>query len=134
MNIGTRLFTYFKGRQVGTDCAGNRYFVERRSRGDRIRLRCWVIYPGLPEASSVPAEWHSWLHYTTDNPLPETPRYAWQKPHLSNATGTVTAYRPAGHDYSGGRTAAADGDYESSTPGDRRNLPGCATELSERRP
>ncbi|HET6804200.1 MAG TPA: NADH:ubiquinone oxidoreductase subunit NDUFA12 [Frateuria sp.] len=117
MDIGTRLFTYFKGRQIGVDSGGNRYFVERRSRGDRVRLRRWVIYPGASDASSVPAEWHSWLHYTTDEPLPQTPHYVWQKPHLSNATGTVAAYRPAGHDYSGGQRAAADGDYESWTPG-----------------
>ena len=32
--------------------------------------RRWVLYAGEAEASAVPAEWHSWLHFTTDAPLP----------------------------------------------------------------
>ena len=116
MGIGTRVFTYFKGMQIGTDAVGNRYFLERRIHGHRIRRRRWVIYPRAAEASSVPAEWHAWLHYTTDTPLTEGPYYLWQKPHLANATGTATGYRPAGHDYMGGQRAATDGDYERWTP------------------
>jgi NADH:ubiquinone oxidoreductase subunit len=40
----------------------------------------------------------------------------WQKPHRPNATGTAEAYRPAGHDFSGGRRPAATGDYEPWKP------------------
>jgi len=116
MNIGTRLFTLLKGRRVGADAAGNVYYTERRPRAGQ-RVRRWVDYAGPPDASAVPAEWHSWLHHTTDAPLPETGRRPWQKPHQANATGTAAGYRPPGHDYSGGHRAAASGDYEAWTPG-----------------
>jgi NADH:ubiquinone oxidoreductase subunit len=118
MDLGTRVFTYFKGSQVGADAAGNRYFIERRSRPRRARVRRWVIYPAIADPSSIPAEWHAWLHYTTDAPLTDRPRHDWQKPHLANATGTAAAYRPPGHDYAGGKRARADGDYESWVPAD----------------
>jgi NADH:ubiquinone oxidoreductase subunit len=116
MTIGTRLFTLFKGRPVGTDAAGNRYYEERRPRSG-MRARRWVMYAGASEASAVPAEWHAWLHYLTDEPLPETGRKPWQKPHHANATGTPAGYRPPGHDYLGGQRAHATGDYEAWTPG-----------------
>ena len=66
MNIGTRLFTKLKGRQIGSDAAGNLYFEEKRQRPGSLRNRRWVMYAGLVDASAVPPEWHSWLHYTTD--------------------------------------------------------------------
>jgi NADH:ubiquinone oxidoreductase subunit len=115
MNIGTRLFTFLHGREIGTDEAGNRYFEEKRP-GARRRPRRWVAYAGLPEATSIPPEWHGWMHYTIDYPLPQTRRLAWQKPHLPNVTGTAASYRPPGHDYSGGHRAAATGDYQAWTP------------------
>jgi NADH:ubiquinone oxidoreductase subunit len=115
MSIGTRLFTWLHGRVVGTDGDGNVYYTEKPRPG--LRPRRWVIYNGAAEASAVPPEWHSWLHYTTDQPLPTQGRRVWQKPHLPNATGTAASYRPAGHDYQGGQRARATGDYESWTPG-----------------
>jgi NADH:ubiquinone oxidoreductase subunit len=78
MNIGTRLFTLLYGKQVGTDAAGNRYFIDRRPSRGRLRVRRWVVYHGVADPSSIPAEWHPWLHYTTDEPVPALPRYAWQ--------------------------------------------------------
>jgi NADH:ubiquinone oxidoreductase subunit len=114
--IGTRLFTLFKGRSVGTDATGNVYYTDRRTAPGR-RQRRWVMYAGVPEASAVPPEWHAWLHHTTDAPLPTTGRRPWQKPHLPNLTGTPASYRPPGHDYSGGKRAPATGDYEAWTPG-----------------
>ena len=116
MNIGTRLFTYLHGRAVGTDSLGNRYFEEKKFRSG-LRKRRWVAYVGTPDASAVPPEWHAWLHYTTDAPLPDTGRKPWQKPHLSNLTGTPLSYRPPGHDYSGGARALASSDYEAWEPG-----------------
>ena len=116
MNSVTWLFTLLHGKQIGSDTAGNRYFIDRRPGRGHLRVRRWVVYPGLADPSLVPAEWHSWLHYTTDAPLPDTPHYAWQKPHLGNLTGTAGAYRPPGHDYRGGHRPAADGDYESWIP------------------
>ncbi len=114
MNIGTRLFTWLKGRRVGADAQGNVYFEERRPRRG-LRVRRWVAYAGVPEASKVPCEWHSWLHYTTDTPLPVLTR-PWVKPHIANQTGTAESYRPPGHDYEGGQRAPATGDYEAWTP------------------
>jgi NADH:ubiquinone oxidoreductase subunit len=113
--LGTRLFTWLHGRPVGRDGVGNAYYEDKRAKaGERVRR--WVIFAGVAEASTVPAEWHSWLHYTTDTALPEQHR-PWQKPHLPNLTGTAESYRPAGHDYRGGHRAKATGDYEAWTPG-----------------
>lgn len=74
MTIGTRLFTRWRGRKVGTDRFGNTYYEERRARPG-MRQRRWVIYAHEAEASEVPPEWHAWLHYTTDAPLPEDKRF-----------------------------------------------------------
>ena len=116
MTIGTRLFTFFRGRLVGTDLAGNRYYVEKRPLAGR-RTRRWVMYDGPADPSAVPAEWHAWLHHTTDAPIALASRQPWQLPHLPNMTGTALSYRPPGHDYSGGRRQQTTGDYESWTPG-----------------
>ena len=116
MNIGTRINTWLHGRFVGRDAAGNSYYEDKRTR-DQAPRRRWVMYAGEVEASRVPPEWHSWLHYTTDAPLADAGRRPWQKPHLANTTGTSQSYRPPGHDYSGGTRAAATGDYEAWTPG-----------------
>lgn len=116
MNIGTRLHTWLHGRRIGRDAAGNTYYEDRRRHGQGLRTPRWVLYAGEPEASDVPAEWHAWLHYTTDAPLDVShPRY-WQKPHVPNATGTALSYRPQGHDYQGGHRAVATGDYEAWSP------------------
>ena len=100
----------------GSDAAGNRYFTMKRARASGRTPR-WVMYAGFPDPTTVPSEWHSWLHYTTDAPLPETGRKPWQKPHQKNMTGSAGSYRPAGHDYQGGNRVAASGDYEAWTPG-----------------
>ena len=41
MNIGTWLLTFFRGRLVGTDSGGNRYFIERSPRAHGAKLRRW---------------------------------------------------------------------------------------------
>ena len=117
MKIGTLLYTWLFGKRVGTDEAGNRYY---RRAGALLhgRERRWVVYRGAAEASKVPPEWHAWLHHTTEAPLTESAAQAkpWQKPHVPNPTGTAAAYRPRGHDLSGGKRAAATGDYEAWRP------------------
>ena len=116
MTIGTRIFTWLHGREIGRDGAGNIYFEDKRARqGERPRR--WVMFKGAAEATKVPPEWHTWLHYTTAAALPEQNRRAWQKPHLPNLTGTPEGYRPPGHDYRGGQRPRATGDYEAWTPG-----------------
>ena len=110
--VGTRLMTWWKGQEVGTDSFGNRYFKEK-SAGNRR----WVIYEGEPEAAKVPAEWHAWLHHTMDE-VPTAPReeIAWEKPHVANLTGTSAAYRPGGSVLSDKNRQKSGGDYQAWTP------------------
>lgn len=122
VTLGTRLFTWLKGEEVGRDAEGNRYFREKggsKVHKDSLRKeRRWVIYKVDVEASRVPPEWHGWLHHTIDVVPPEggPPQQPWQQDHQRNLTGSEEAYRPPGHTLSGGRRAAATGDYEPWTP------------------
>ncbi len=110
--IGTALYSWRNGEHVGDDAAGNRYFRARKGG------RRWVIYAGANDASNVDPAWHGWLHGTFDE-LPDTvlpaPR-SWQAAATPNQTGTNAAYRPAGALESGGRRAAASGDYQPWSP------------------
>jgi len=114
-NPGLFLYTLRRGTPVGRDALGNAYF-ERAAREKTGRSRRWVVYAGAPDASTVAPEWHAWLHHLTDQPLPATAAKSWQRPHQPNRTGTPASYRPAGHDYQGGKSARASADYESWTP------------------
>lgn len=120
--LGTRLYTWLKGEEVGRDRFGNRYFREKRGgtvHPDSMRKeRRWVIYDGEAEASRVPPDWHGWLHHTFAEPPPPegTARRPWEKEHLPNLTGTDAAYRPPGHTLAGGKRARGTGDYEPWTP------------------
>jgi NADH:ubiquinone oxidoreductase subunit len=109
--IGTALYSWRKGEQVGEDAAGNCYF---RSRDGQRR---WVIYKGSNDASRVPPEWHGWLHGTHDALPDELPSSReWQQPALPNVTGTAQAHQPAGALNRGARRARATGDYQAWTP------------------
>ena len=113
------LFTTSRGQFVGKDEDGNKYYRSTKPRPGYKRERRWVMYAGAPEASSVPPEWHGWLHHQTDAvPSEETSSYrrTWQKPHQPNLTGTTQAYRPPGHLLSGGQRDKATGDYEAWSP------------------
>ncbi len=121
--LGTRLLTWLRGELVGGDAYGNRYYRLKRAKppvrggGRAGRERRWVIYLGEPEGSKVPSEWHAWLHHTVDEvPGPRT-RYAWEKDHEPNQTGTPRAYHPRGSILRGGHRAHAAGDYEPWNPG-----------------
>lgn len=113
------LVTLFSGgRFVGRDALGNRYYRAKPRAGYR-RERRWVLYAGAPEASSVPPEWHGWLHHQTDTVPVEggvSFRRPWQKPPEPNRTGTVLAWRPPGHLLKGGKRDKATGDYQAWTP------------------
>ena len=117
MTLGTRLFTFLHGELVGTDSAGNKYYKDRRAAAGR-RERRWVVYNGPAEASTVPADWHGWLHHRTDETGTDrgVKKLAWQKDHVPNLTGTVAAYRPPGHVLKRGRREKATGDYEAWHP------------------
>jgi NADH:ubiquinone oxidoreductase subunit len=96
MDLVSKIFIKFSCHKVGVDEFGNQYF-EAKKAINGVKKRC-VIYKGLAEPSKVPAEWHGWLHYTT-NDLPGNyqKKYYWQKIHLPNLTGTKFAYFPKKH-------------------------------------
>ncbi len=116
MSIATHLYTRLYGEFVGKDDFGNRYFQERKAPQGRRRKR-WALYAGAAEPSTIPAEWHAWLHYTTAEPLRrDQQEKPWQREHVRNLTGTNAAYLPPGHDLRGGHRARSAADYESWTP------------------
>ena len=93
------------------DDEGNIYYQEK---GGRKR---WVIYNpenGDIEASRVSADWHGWLHYTTDALPSEEPlvRKDWEIDHIANQTGGDGAYSPL----AAGVRATTTGDYEAWRP------------------
>lgn len=116
--IGTLLYTFFKGKPVGEDMFGNKYYEAKNERTAAGHKKRWVIYNGIPEASKVPAQWHGWLHYTIEA-LPGQqgqPHYGWLKMHLPNLTGTKNAYRPSGDTNSGKERAKTVADYQAWKP------------------
>ncbi|MDB9831726.1 NADH-ubiquinone oxidoreductase subunit NDUFA12 family protein [Candidatus Pelagibacter sp.] len=87
--LGTKLKTIFFGKLVGSDSLGNKYYESKS--GKR-----WIIYIDEIDASKIPNEWYSWIHFT-NNKIENNhnlKKHDWQKPHLSNQTGTENAYYP----------------------------------------
>lgn len=115
--IGTYIFTANKGKLVGEDSQGNKYYEERKP-AKGAKPRRWVIYNGTAEASRVPSEWHGWLHHTFDEPPTTSPfkTKPWEAPHVPNMTGTPQAYRPTGSLSKTGQRPHATGDYEAWSP------------------
>ncbi|QKX03035.1 NADH:ubiquinone oxidoreductase [Wolbachia endosymbiont of Litomosoides sigmodontis] len=74
-----------EGKFVGKDENGNSYYES--SEGKR-----WVIYSSVSEPTTVPPEWHIWLHYT-DDAVPINSKKRKLK-HIPNLTGTKDAYYP----------------------------------------
>jgi NADH:ubiquinone oxidoreductase subunit len=116
--IGTRIYTALKGRYVGADAYGNKYYEAKTEKTAEDKKKRWVIYNGLAEPTKVPPTWHGWLHYTTDA-LPEQTQgvaHAWIKEPQPNLTGTTLAYVPPGHVNRGGQRAHTMADYEPWKP------------------
>ena len=87
--FGTKLKTIFFGKLAGSDSQGNKYYESKN--GKR-----WVIYFDEIDASKIPVEWYSWMHFTPNRieKKHNLEKYEWQKPHQSNPTGTAKAYYP----------------------------------------
>ena len=87
--IGTKIQTLLYGKLKGEDSFGNKYYQSKA--GKR-----WVIYKGEVEASKIPNEWFSWMHFTNNKieNSHEFKKYNWQKPHQSNQTGTKNSHHP----------------------------------------
>ena len=116
--LGTLFTVGRRGRLVGKDQDGNRYYESRDTVSYDGRKRRWVLYNGYAEASKVPPDWHGWLHYTFDEPPTETPlpRRRWEKEHLPNLSGTPMAWKPQGSLAAEARRPAATGYYEAWKP------------------
>ena len=87
--IGTKIQTIFFGKFVGKDTFGNKYYQNKS--GKR-----WVIYKDEIDASKIPNEWYSWIHFINNKieNSHDLKKYNWQKPHQSNQTGTANSYHP----------------------------------------
>ena len=87
--FGTRLHTLLFGKLVGKDNLGNKYYKSKS--GKR-----WIIYKDEIDASKIPNEWYSWIHFTKNKieNIHELEKFGWQKPHQPNLTGTNKAYHP----------------------------------------
>ena len=87
--LGTRIQTIFFGKFVGNDSFGNKYY--QNNSGKR-----WIIYKDEVDASKIPNEWFSWMHFMTNKieNIHDLKKYDWQKPHQYNQTGTDNAYHP----------------------------------------
>ena len=87
--LGTFLYTIVFGKLIGKDSFGNKYYQSKS--GKR-----WVIYKDEIDASKIPIEWYSWIHFMPNRIEKDhqLKKYEWQKPHLPNQTGTEKAYYP----------------------------------------
>lgn len=122
---GATLGTLFSARRgflsVGEDQFGNVYYEEKKPSPEyEGRKRRWVIYKGYADPTTVPPEWHGWLHHTYDEKPDELDirRHDWQLPPRPNMTGTPLAYKPKGSLDRGARREEVAADYEAWTPGD----------------
>ena len=75
--------------KISDDELGNKYYESKS--GKR-----WVIYADTIDASNIPVEWYSWIHFTPNKieKKHNFEKYDWQKSHQSNLTGTEKAYHP----------------------------------------
>ena len=87
--LGTKIKTILFGKFVGKDSFGNKYYESKN--GKR-----WVIYANEIDASKIPVEWYSWIHFTPNKieKNHDFKKYSWQKPHKPNLTGTKDSYYP----------------------------------------
>ena len=72
--LGTRLHTFFKGKFVGKDENGNKYYESKNGRR-------WVIYNGEVDSTKIPNEWFSWIHFTKNKieKVRDHKKFSWQK-------------------------------------------------------
>ncbi len=88
--IGTKIYTLLFGKIVGKDEFGNKYYQNKN------KTKRWVIYKSEIDASKIPSDWFSWIHFMKNkiefNQEPK--KYSWQKSHSPNMTGTNKSYHP----------------------------------------
>ncbi|EDV25222.1 NADH dehydrogenase [ubiquinone] 1 alpha subcomplex subunit 12 [Trichoplax sp. H2] len=83
------------GALVGEDKYGNKYYENKNYFVARHR---WVDYKDWwkYDASDIPAEWHRWIHFMTDDPPTIDPpvERKFLSGHKSNMTGSYREYVP----------------------------------------
>jgi len=101
MSTLLQLKTLKQGELKGVDQFGNQYYEGNAELPGRHR---WVVFPSkkLVDASSVPPEWHGWLHHMNDETPIERPFPvpAYLRPHermAMSAQGIDANYLPPGH-------------------------------------
>lgn len=115
--IQTKIFSRFAANFVGEDECGNKYYQEKLLFGkpQRVQKR-WVIYKsGAVEASTVPAKWFSWLHYTSERALCGE-SHPWEKKHKHNQTGSNGAHHPKASLLNDANDAQSSTPYEPWAP------------------
>ncbi|XP_071162602.1 NADH dehydrogenase [ubiquinone] 1 alpha subcomplex subunit 12-like [Mytilus galloprovincialis] len=87
-----------EGTLKGTDKYGNNYYENNKYFIGRNR---WIVYNRNQgfcyDSSQIPAEWHGWLHYSTDEtPIDNPPvKRKWMVDvHTENLSGTKECYVP----------------------------------------
>ena len=89
ITVGTKVYTFFKGKKVGEDYFGNFYY-ESKDKKNR-----WCIYSSESEASKISPEWNSWLRFiSVASPKDNNTTHKWQKLFDGNLTGLDSAYKP----------------------------------------
>ena len=86
--LGTKIWTFLYGTQVGIDEDKNVYFQNKKG------TKRWVIYSGVIESTKSSPEWNNWLRFTSSSVPILDKKYKWQKEHTPNLTGTENAYDP----------------------------------------
>lgn len=86
--LGTFLKTLFTGKYVGKDQYGNKYYKNQNDER-------WVVYSSNVEATKITSEWYLWMHHTVDKIPSDEKKFAWQKKHSENLTGTEKKFRPS---------------------------------------
>ena len=90
-NIGTILYSLLKGKKVGQDNQGNKFFIHKKN----IKKR-WVLYKKQIDPTNLEIKWQIWL---TENDrdkaiIINNPNFKWQKNEKANLTGTLDSYHP----------------------------------------
>ena len=66
MSILEMLHARLTARKIGQDRFGNIYYEARKTLPVYNRKRRYVVTAHGQDPTKVPAEWHAWLHHTTD--------------------------------------------------------------------
>lgn len=91
----TSIKLLFTAKFIGEDEYKNRYF-ESKHKDYLGRTKRFCIFHGIVEASKIPADWHAWMHHTTNSPI-QYKKLFWMKSHMPDTTGTLHAFIPNTH-------------------------------------